>query len=280
MYNIRLAPTKRQTKTSWSWLHTEMDIWVAARHSGGAWDIKDAAPGTRWDVRRGCTAPGVVGACGVASPDAAEAALGSSALSSWDGVVAFPAARLPLGPPPCSDSITSVGPLSWHTTKRGDWGPETSCSFAVFLCTARFVLPPDKSTHFAAELHFSNLLLFLSVFQFSPCRTPPQPSHLEYLPASTPAVPADQARPFTSSCSTSALHLPPASPPSFVLLALITAGLSEGLFRLFSPLPLKVQVSLSVRWRALAETGGGLAQNWMGLSFLRKKGINKLKETT
>lgn len=56
-------------------------------------------------------------------------------------------------------------------TKRGGRGPGRSCSFAFFcvrVCTAWFVLPPDISTHLAAELHFPNLLFFLSVFQFSP----------------------------------------------------------------------------------------------------------------
>lgn len=119
------------------------------------------------------------------------------------------------------------------------------------------MLPPGISTHLAAELHFPNLLFFLSVFSILARRPPPQPSHLQFPSASTPAVPADQARPFTSSYPTSALHpppTPPASLPAFVLLALITAGLSEGLFRLFSPLPLKEQVSLGVRRRAWAET--------------------------
>lgn len=159
---------------------------------------------TGWDVRRSRAAPGAV--CLRSRPSRrCRSYSGPRRLSPAETVLLLFQLRpdhLSPTPPPCSDSIISVGPLSWHMTKRGGRGPDRSCSFAVyFVHHAVCVLPPDISTHLAAEPYFSNLLFFLSVFQFSPCRTPSQPSHLEFPPASTP--------PFLPTKPAPSLHLIP-----------------------------------------------------------------------
>lgn len=148
-------------------------------------------------------------------------------------------------------------------TKSESRGPDRSCSFAVFFsCTARFVLPPDISTHLAVGLHFSQPS-FLSL-GFSILAMPYASS------AITPRVPAPP--PFLPTKPAPSLHLIPPlrfiSPhlhlhhPLFFSPSLLPASLKD-FFRLFSPLPLKEQVSLGVRWWALAETVF-LGRGWAG----------------
>lgn len=169
-------------------------------------------------------------------------------------------------------------------TKRGGRGPGRSCSFAFFfvcVCVHRVVCvaPGHKYTLSSRaalfqpaflSLRFSILVRLLS-HHTSSSRPPAPPPFL-------PTKPAPSLHLIPPLLFIPPIPPTPASPPAFVLLALITAGLSEGLFRLFSPLPLKEQVSLGVRRRAWAETvffGAGRYKIGRACLFSEKK--NPLK---